>query len=356
MKNKIITYSFISFLLLFMILGIGFKDKEISYQERRKLATFPEIGSSFFTNLDSYLSDQFPFRDSFRKIKGYTSNIVFRQKLSHNVFTSGNYLFQLDSSINDKSVTHLLDKIKYIDDTYLTNQNVYFSMIPDKNYYLDEQVPKLDYNRLESLLKNNLPSNIDWIDLKDTLSLDSYYYTDIHWKQEKLEPVVRRLQNMMNLTSTNFPTVKNEYYPFYGALYSRVASSINADTITYLTNSSISDAVVYNYEKKEIQPVYNKNYLNNVDSYDIFLSGATPLLIINNNSNNTGRELILFRDSFGSSLSPLLIDNYSKITIIDLRYINSKLLSNISNVTFNTATDVLFLYSIPIINNSFTLK
>ena len=43
-------------------------------------------------------------------------------------------------------------------------------------------------------------------------------------------------------------------------------------------------------------------------------------------------------------------------TLIDLRYINSKLLGNIDEVSFDTADDILFLYSVPIINNSFTLK
>ena len=60
-------------------------------------------------------------------------------------------------------------------------------MIPDKNYYLtDDSIPKLDYLKLENELKENLDHNIKWIDLKNNLSLDSYYLTDIHWKQESL--------------------------------------------------------------------------------------------------------------------------------------------------------------------------
>ena len=38
---------------------------------------------------------------------------------------------------------------------------------------------------------------------------------------------------------------------------------------------------------------------------------------------DTEKELVIFRDSFGSSISPLLINYYSKITIIDNRYISS---------------------------------
>ena len=88
--------------------------------------------------------------------------------------------------------------------------------------------------------------------------------------------------------------------------------------------------------------------------YDIFLSGATALLTLENNSNTSGKELIMFRDSFGSSLAPLLIEKYSKITMVDLRYIGSKYLESVLNLSGNE--DVLFIYSNVIINNSFTLK
>ena len=73
-------------------------------------------------------------------------------------------------------------------------------MIPDKNYYLtDDSIPKLDYLKLENELKGNLDHNIKWIDLKNNLSLDSYYLTDIHWKQESLESVLKCLQENMKL-------------------------------------------------------------------------------------------------------------------------------------------------------------
>ncbi len=77
------------------------------------------------------------------------------------------------------------------------------------------------------------------------------------------------------------------------------------------------------------------------------------MLIIENEKCNTEKELVLFRDSFGSSIAPLLIENYRKITMIDLRYISSSLLDI---VDFNENQDILFLYSTTVINNSFTLR
>ena len=69
--------------------------------------------------------------------------------------------------------------------------------------------------------------------------------------------------------------------------------------------------------------------------------------------NTSGKELIIFRDSYGSSLAPLLLSSYSKITLVDTRYISPTILGNYIN--FDNK-DVLFIYSISIINNSYSLK
>ena len=67
----------------------------------------------------------------------------------------------------------------------------------------------------------------------------------------------------------------------------------------------------------------------------------------------TEKELILFRDSFGSSIAPLLVEGYSKITIVDIRYVQSEYLGNF--IKFEDQ-DVLFLYSTMLLNNSLALR
>ena len=65
------------------------------------------------------------------------------------------------------------------------------------------------------------------------------------------------------------------------------------------------------------------------------------------------KELVVFRDSFGSSLIPLLVDEYSKITVIDIRYVQSNVLGQF--VDFH-GQDTLFLYSTVVLNNSMSLR
>ena len=85
----------------------------------------------------------------------------------------------------------------------------------------------------------------------------------------------------------------------------------------------------------------------------MFLGGSKSLITIENPDALSDKELIIFRDSFGSSLTPLLIESYSKITVIDIRYIMS---SNLGMFVDFDNQDVLFMYSLPVLNNSSTLK
>ena len=64
-------------------------------------------------------------------------------------------------------------------------------------------------------------------------------------------------------------------------------------------------------------------------------------------------RLILFRDSFGSSIAPYFLEQYREITLVDIRYVSPQRLGKL--VDFADC-DVLFLYSSLVLNNSETLK
>ena len=111
-------------------------------------------------------------------------------------------------------------------------------------------------------------------------------------------------------------------------------------------------ALIRSFEQVEI-PVYALEKAGGRDPYALFLSGSKSLLTIENPRATTDRALILFRDSFGSSLAPLLVDGYAKITLVDIRYISPALLDRF--IAFDDQ-DVLFLYSVSILNSSETIK
>ena len=110
---------------------------------------------------------------------------------------------------------------------------------------------------------------------------------------------------------------------------------------------------MYNYETKKYTQIYDYDKIKSLDKYDIYLSGASSIIDIVNPTSNSNRELIVFRDSYGSSLVPLLIEGYKKITVVDIRYVSSRILNNY--IKFKDQ-DVLFMYSILTINNSFSIR
>lgn len=353
-RNIVITIGFIVVLMLLLLVNIVKQDEEISISERRKLAQFPEITYKKIINgevskkIEDYTIDQFVKRDVFRGVKLFFSRNILRQKDNNGLFEKNGAIYKMEYPLNKNNVNKSFDKINEIYEKYLENMNVYYAIIPDKNYYLSEDEHlRFDYDRVKKIALEKL-NHMQYIDIWSDLELDDYYKTDLHWKQENLSEVVKKLQtSMKNENVEDIQYIKTNMGKFYGTYYGQLGVNVNPDQIYILTNDIIKNCKTYDYEKEEVSTIYNKS--NSKDKYDIYLSGATPLIHIENPNANGEKELLIFRDSYGSSLAPLLIQNYRKITLIDLRYISSALLENY--IEFNNQ-DVLFLYSTLVLNQN----
>ena len=111
---------------------------------------------------------------------------------------------------------------------------------------------------------------------------------------------------------------------------------------------------VYDYESGKYGDVYDMGKLDSRDLYDVFLSGSRSLLTIENPNAATDRELVVVRDSFGSSMVPLLVQDYAKVHVIDIRYVNLEVVDKFLDLSGQK--DYLFLYSTLVLNNSNTIK
>ncbi len=356
MKNKILSISFCLIIAFFCFINIVTKDTELSYTERRKLKAFPNItidsllSGKAMKEFDEYTLDQFVYREDFRSLKTLVNLNIFRKLDNNDIFIKDNFIFKYEYPLRENKVLAFTEKMNNLYDTYLKDMNVYYAIIPDKNYFLSDDYLKLDYDKLFKLVQDGM-KNMQYIDITKALNLDDYYYTDTHWKQEKILKIVKILSEYMHFDYTDDYKI-HTYSPFYGVYYGQAALKTKPDVLTYLTNDVIDSATIYDMDS-DLTTVYELSSLGQMDSYDVFLSGSTPFLTITNNKANTDKELIIFRDSFGSSLAPLLINGYSKITLIDIRYINPNLLSNY--IEFNNQ-DVLILYNTLVINNSDTIR
>ena len=353
-KNIIITIGFVVILIGVFLTNIIAKDKQISTTERRKLAQLPEISVSKIINGDvtskweDYVADQFVARDLFRTIKSVWNINIFKQKDNNNLFIKDEAIYKMEYPLSDKNIEKSADRINEVYEKYLKNMNVYYSIIPDKNYYLEnDDHLKIDYENLKEIMANKL-NQMNYIDIWDNLELKDYYKTDLHWKQENLQNVVKTIQKGMNLAKTEEANYAIEDMgDFYGTYYGQLGMNLPADKLYILTNDTIENSITYNYENKKTGKVYQQS--TSADKYDIYLSGATPIISVENPNARNDKGLLLFRDSFGSSLAPLLLENYSKITMIDLRYISSKMLGEF--IEFENQ-DVLFLYSTVVLNQN----
>lgn len=361
-KNKLVVLSMAAFFLFFFVWCLGKPADAVSDSERRPLASRPSISVSgltsgkFMQDFESYATDQFPLRNQFRTLKALATFSVMRQGDMGGIYVAGGYASKLEYPMKTSSLDNAAAKFESIRSKYLDdrNVNIYLAIIPDKNYFLAKASghPAIDYEAFVSYLQEKT-GGMRYIDIFDCLELSDYYKTDTHWRQEKITDVAERLAEGMGVTLSGQYTVKTLDHPFHGVYYGQSALPLAADQISYLESDVFDSCVVYDYETEAEIDVYDMEKAVGKDPYEIFLSGPKSLLRIQNTKASTDRKLIVFRDSFGSSIAPLLFESYAEVTLIDIRYLSSLLLGRY--VEFDNC-DVLFLYSTLVLNNSETLK
>ena len=365
LKNIVLIVLFLAVIIGFMTANIISPDKEISFSERRKLRSSPEFSfeklwsGQIFSEYEKYFQDQFVLRENFRTLKSFGKFYIESLKDSDGIYVinESEYkgIYKMEYPLNEKSVKNAGAKFNDIYDKYLKNTNVYYSIIPDKNYFIPESKGYLgmDYDKLKTIMKEDM-KNIKYIDIFEELHLEDYFRTDLHWRQEKIINTANKLLTGMGSTSYHTTFNSNELSPFYGAYYGQSALLSEPDTLIYITNDIINEAIVYDPISKDRLSIYDTEQFGTIDSYNLFLSGPQAVLTIESPLSDSDRELYIFRDSYSSSLAPLLTETYSKITLIDLRYISSSILDNY--IKFKDGSDVLFIYGIQILNQSSVLK
>ena len=146
------------------IAGLVLPDRERSDSERRELAQMPEVSAKavfnreFSDKLEEYFLDQFPGRETFRRINAYFRFYGIRQKDSNGIWVKDGTVFKTETKTDLDQVHYAAAFYNSIIDYYLKDCNVYFSVIPDKNYFAAEAngYPHLDYEQIFDIMKNEL--------------------------------------------------------------------------------------------------------------------------------------------------------------------------------------------------------
>ena len=336
--------------------------EEYSLSERRKLEQMPELSiktilsGRFMEDFEDYSLDQFPMRDSFRSLKAVTALEIMGQKDSNGLYIHNGSVAAMEYPMNLDSIDYAGRVFTGVYEKLLAGKaaSVHFAIVPDKNCYLAEDAGALhmDYDEFFDAVREATPF-ANHIELRDLLSIEDYYRTDTHWRQENIVNIAEEIASRLGVSLPGEYEQRLVGYPFKGVYFSQLGLPLETEDMFYLTNEVIEGFEVFNFESNKAIPVYDTALATGADPYEMYLSGPVSLLTIENPGMNNDRQLIIFRDSFGSAIAPLLAEGYEKTTVIDIRYIQPAMLRSL--VDFEGA-DVLFLYSSMVLNNSTTLK
>lgn len=372
MKYRAYSLIVVFMLALLLVPFVSFvkADESISLSEKRPLVEYmdyesyrtshPGAGlSEYFQFLEDYFLDQFPARDAFRKYLVLFRIGALAQFDHHGYYELDGHLGKLDPVLNEKALAHALSILEGVARENLgSEEKPLFALIPDKNVFLlkNSQYPSYAYDALLGQIDEALGEGMDVLSLLPHLSIDDYYRTDPHWDQKYLMDVANLLLEQFGFfeTSAIQDFELQSFNDYWGTYAGQMAWPVAPDTLNWLSNDTIDKMVVWDLVTGETGPVYETDKLLSVDPYDLFLGGAKALLRIENTEQHNGRQLIVFRDSFGSSLIPLLAPYYEEVLVIDLRYIAMR--SVLERVSFESDADVLFLFSSSVANSPGVFK
>lgn len=118
---------------------------------------------------------------------------------------------------------------------------------------------------------------------------------------------------------------------FIGAYGRQSDLAMEPEELIYLTNEALDDCIVTDYasadERNVTTGVYTIAKAASADGRRLRYvprAGAKSLLTIENPASTTDKELIIFRDSFGSSIAPFFTECYRKVILVDTRYLPSE--------------------------------
>lgn len=334
-------------------------DKEFSKAEKRNLTTkssFDSVslmdGSLQETSKD-YVADQFPMRDKFVKLYGNFQRLIGNKKIE-DVYFGDDYLFEEYQPAKPEKIKSMA---KAINEFAIKYPHIETDVLiaPTQVGVLEDNLPgfapKGEQVKDIEMLYDRLASNISKIDVIDKFKKDNraeknnyYYHSDHHWTSHGAKAAfdVYRKKNKLEIGQNKYEqlVISND---FYGTLAAKTGIYAYPDQITVYVNKNKKDVVKVKYsdlDKAEYTLLAPK-MLESDSGYNVFMKGNHPLVKIQTGS-ESGKNLMVIKDSYANSFIPFLTPYYSNVIVVDPRYYFESLKELIDN---EYITDVLFLYN-----------
>ncbi|HHT43914.1 MAG TPA: hypothetical protein GXZ89_00205 [Fastidiosipila sp.] len=361
-QHKILSLVFVLFLLTAIIWHLVTPDSDFSETEKRPLETFtlPEIknlvSGRFMTSFERYADDQFPLRPFFVGLKSASEKVIGKFDNGRVWFGNDGYLIEKKTTPPDLSThaNHLfefgvkLNKQSPETKRYLMIAPTASSMIPD---VLPPFTPAIDQ---EAILADFYRRAGDYhvIDLKDALSTDEahrfFYRNDHHWTTEGAKVAYENFCFAAGLEPVQDLQTSEISDRFLGTTYAKAALfSPRPDTISIYRPAEGDDP----NEKVRIiddkgsllrTGIYAWEQLESADPYLVFMGENAGYLKLQTSA-DTGRSLLLIKDSYANAVIPFLTHHYETIHVIDLRYFTGDLMTLMKDE--RPIQDTLILYN-----------
>lgn len=350
---------FILFIGIFVGANLITKDKTYSETENRILATKPNftidrlLEGRFTSKFEDYVVDQFIGRDFFTNIKMSVDKLLGRNQANGVFLGKDGYLIEDFTAPNEEAVNQNLQAIdnfskRYKDvKQYMLISPTSVGILKDKLPY---SAPVIDQESYLKSYKEKLPSSIKFVDTYETLNnhKDEYifYKTDHHWTSLGAFYSYEKLAEDMGLKKKpddyyNVQLVSND---FFGALSSKSGYDVKeGDKVQVYIPAKNEEYIVVNYveEQEKSASLYSSEALEKKDNYEVFLKGNHPLVKIKTSAKND-KTLLIFKDSYANSFIPFLINDFSKIIVVDPRYYYEDIDKLMEQENVN---EVLYLYN-----------
>ena len=341
-----------------MAAGVLQKDKKYSSAENRTLQQFPKftvkrvLNGKFQKKYETYLSDQFPKRDSWVKLQTVTERMFGKTESNGVYFGKDGYLLEkyteedIDNKIADKNIKVLGKFVKEA----LKVSDVKVMMVPSKTFTLENYLPAFAKTYNENIFYNNLEKKLPDSVLIDIYSIlnqhadeNIFYRTDHHWttqgawygysaynkacgKDEKATEAKKKLKRVS--------------VDFLGTTFSKVNMYSQKDEINIYEPENEME-VIYNMGEKTENTFYQTNFLKKKDKYSVFFGGNQAVIEISGGVKNN-KTLFVIKDSFANCMIPFLAEDYEKVVVADMRHLNIGMTMLLRNYK---PSDVLVLYN-----------
>ncbi len=368
MKNKYIRVITISVLLLVLAAMVWDVDRDVSESENRKLQQLPTpsvenvLSGDYMERFETYLTDQFPFRDAAMVTKTSFIKLLGSRQVGDVIICSDGYLMKAESDYDKEHYLELLNSVDEFAKSQGEGVSTSLMLVPGASAIYEDKLPyglKSKCGEILDTARQTLTSAY-FIDLYEPLKNAAvaeasdkagaaagegvFYRTDHHWTTYGALIGIKVYEECFDTA------VSEESYkmlPVTGSFQGTLASSCGVyseyDEISIGVPIKEYEYVVsYVNEMRKSTSLFEAEALDKKDKYLVFQGGNYARVDVNI-VNDTGRNLVIIKDSYANCMLSMLMPFYDSIIVIDPRYFYGDIEQIIKS---KEATEVLFVYSV----------